>query len=145
MCRHIYNWNIVDCDVKQPMYTHSLTPQHNGCRPVNALSVWQKVHQWRSKELQESTTYDAEGHMNHQSVINTSTLIYWREAVLINLITNMEEMKIRSFRHPYDNASDKFERLIPACYVENTGFRVLVCVVSVINLRLGAINNGLSM
>ena len=26
MCRHIYNWNIVDCDVKQPIH-HSLSPQ----------------------------------------------------------------------------------------------------------------------
>ena len=23
MCRHIYDWNIVNCDVKQPVHTHT--------------------------------------------------------------------------------------------------------------------------
>ena len=28
MCRHIYDWNIVNCDVKQPIQLNSTKPVH---------------------------------------------------------------------------------------------------------------------
>ena len=29
MCRHIYDWNIVNCDVKQPIQLNSTQRKHN--------------------------------------------------------------------------------------------------------------------
>ena len=36
MCRHIYDWNIVKCDVKQP---YSLTHDHAGDTEVHILDL----------------------------------------------------------------------------------------------------------
>ena len=42
MFRHKYNWNIVACDVKQPIsLTHSLTHSFTHSR-THSLTVWRK-------------------------------------------------------------------------------------------------------
>ena len=46
MCRHIYNWNIVDIDVKQPIYPislHRLKPMKENIFLIVFIKLGKKV------------------------------------------------------------------------------------------------------
>ena len=59
MCRHMYDWNIVNCDVKQPIYLTLLTWHRRLLgNTLTDIKLWLKVLHNPDTSIWIKSTYD---------------------------------------------------------------------------------------